>query len=49
MKSGKGLSDSQIFLETARLFIKIPELVDFDNLYALQSDAELCEAHAVFD
>lgn len=31
------------FIETKRLVITIPELSDFDNLYALQSDPEIME------
>jgi predicted acetyltransferase/RimJ/RimL family protein N-acetyltransferase len=31
----------RIFLETKRLIIHTPALIDFDNLYALQSDAEI--------
>ena len=30
-----------IFLETKRLIINTPELIDLDNLYALQSDADV--------
>lgn len=30
-----------IFLETKRLIINTPELIDFDNLFALQSDADV--------
>lgn len=30
-----------IFLETNRLIVKAPSLEDFDNLYALQSDADV--------
>ncbi len=32
-----------IFLETKRLIINIPEAIDFDNLYALQSDADVMQ------
>ena len=32
-----------ILLETKRLIIKAPELDDFDNLYALQTDSEVME------
>lgn len=32
-----------IFLETNRLIIRIPELADFDSMYALQSDAEVMQ------
>ena len=30
-----------LFLETKRLIINAPELIDFDNLYALQTDADV--------
>lgn len=30
-----------IFLETKRLIIRIPQFMDFDNLFALQADAEV--------
>ncbi|SRR5579883_100415 len=32
-----------IFLETKRLIIKTPEATDFDNLYALQADADVMQ------
>ena len=32
-----------IFLETKRLIINTPESVDFDNLYALQTDADVMQ------
>lgn len=32
-----------IFLETKRLIIKTPEHIDFDHLYALQTDAEVMQ------
>jgi|GEM_PF-5239397 len=30
-----------IFLETKNLIIKTPQVEDFDNLYALQTDADV--------
>ena len=32
-----------IFLETKRLVITVPDISDFDNLYALQSDQDVME------
>ena len=32
-----------LFLETKRLILKSPELADFENLYALQSDSDVMQ------
>jgi len=35
------VKDMSIFLETKRLIINTPESIDFDNLYLLQTDADV--------
>lgn len=39
----KCINDRNIFLETERLIIKTPELTDFDDLYALESDTDVMQ------